>query len=130
MAEDAISAINKAETLIIIGAVAVGGYLLYVFYDDVQSFIKDLFGVQGDLPGTYTGAAATAAQHPVTTLEVILGVGPYGNQGSKSSWNPQLQLCTGDTVQDLIDQGYSDDQIGKVVTYCTQKGQPPKTVTA
>jgi len=127
MSDDAISAINKGETILILAAVAIGGYLIYEFYSDIQDFINNLFGVK-EGAGSYTNAAAQTVAHPITTLETILGVGPYGRQGSRSDWNENLQLCTGDTVGELIDQGYSDDQIAKVITTCNAKGQPPKTV--
>jgi hypothetical protein len=72
--------IEEGETLLIIGAVALGAWLLYQFYDDIVDFINSLFGVsQG--AGTYTNAATQSLQHPITTLESIIGL----NQGTSSS---------------------------------------------
>ena len=79
MADDAIGAVNKAETVVILVAIGVGIYFLYQFYQDIEDFINGLFGVQAGA-GSYTNAATQTLQHPVSTVQNILGVGPgYGS---------------------------------------------------
>jgi hypothetical protein len=80
MADDAIGAVNKAETVVILVAIGAGIYLLYKFYSDIEDFINSLFGVQQGA-GSYTNALTQTVQHPVSTAENILGIGPgYGSQ--------------------------------------------------
>jgi hypothetical protein len=74
MANDAIGAVNKAETVVILVAIAAGVYFLYQFYGDITDFINGLFGVdQG--AGSYANAATQTLQHPIGTIGSIAGVG-------------------------------------------------------
>jgi hypothetical protein len=79
MAEDAIDAINKAETVVILVGIGVAIYFAYQFYDQLEDFINGLFGVKAGA-GTYAGAAAQVAAHPITSVGTILGLG----QGSSA----------------------------------------------
>jgi hypothetical protein len=88
MAEgSAISAIEKGETLLILAAIGVGAYLLYQFGSNITDFINKLFGVEQGA-GSYTDAAATVVQSPVSSLGSILGIGsayPSSPDGSTIS---------------------------------------------
>lgn len=88
---DAIGAVNKAETVVILVAIGAGIYLLYTFYQNIQDFINGLFGVEQGA-GSYTNAATQTLQHPVSTIENILGVGAgYGTQsGGTVAGTPKI----------------------------------------
>lgn len=75
MASDAIGAVNKGETLLIIGGVIVLGYFVYQASESFSDWINNLFGLtdaaaQGN---TYTNALSQSVAHPITTASTIVG---------------------------------------------------------
>ena len=85
MADDAIGAINKAETLGIVLGVIVVGYMLYTWGSQIGAWITNTIGASAE--NSYSNAASQAAQHPITTLGSIIGIG----QGSSA---PSTNLPT------------------------------------
>jgi len=74
MATDPIAAISKAETIVILGLIGVGVWILYEAGTGLTDFINKLFGVdQG--AGSYTDAAAQVLKNPIGSIGSIAGVG-------------------------------------------------------
>lgn len=63
--------IDKTETVLIIVAIGVGGYLLYNSWQEFSDWLDQLTGASKE--NTYAGAATQSVQHPITTAGTIVG---------------------------------------------------------
>jgi hypothetical protein len=68
---DVLETVDKTETILIIGAIGVGLYLLYQAGGAFADFLNNLTGASAE--NTYTNAATQTVQHPITTAETIAG---------------------------------------------------------
>lgn len=68
---DVLETIDKTETVLIILAIGVGGYLLYNSWQDFSDWLDKLTGASPE--NTYGNAASQTVQHPIATAGTIAG---------------------------------------------------------